>query len=45
MLFNKWIKDDKNNELNLNVSNILDFVRKSVYVTQKDQLKCVIYKI
>ena len=35
MLFNKWIKNDKNNELNLNINNILDFVKKSVYVVQK----------
>ena len=36
MLLNEWVKDNKNNELNLNMSDILNFVRKSVYVVWKN---------
>ena len=35
MLFSKWVKNNKNNELDLNVNDILNFVRESVCVTQK----------
>ena len=36
VLFNRQIKDDKNNELDLNISDILNFVKESVYVAQKN---------
>ena len=35
VLFSEWVKDNKNNELNLNVSDILNFVKESVCVAQK----------
>ena len=35
VLFSEWIRHNKNNELDLNMSDILNFVRKSAYAVQK----------
>ena len=35
VLLSEWVKDNKNNELNLNMSDILNFVRESTCVKQK----------
>ena len=35
VLLSEWIRGDKNNELDLNVSDILNFVRESAYIVWK----------
>ena len=35
VLLSEWIRDNKNNELNLNMSDILNFIRESAYIVQK----------